>query len=452
MAQQAKYQGWMAAGIFNGLQKLSVPVFGIVTTMILAKHTLTKQEMGVWALFLIITSFVELIRQGLVKTSMIKFMNHSEATEHKLILSAALFLNATITLLLIFIMFITGHYFSVLLHAPELESMLYIYFIGMLLLIPFSHFEWIMYTKSQFKSLFWLFFIRQGSTVIMLVIFMFVNYKISLSLLVLIYSGGILLGTIAGYKYVKHHLTHTFELSMHWVKEMWHFGKYVFGTGISTIVFSNASQMMLSPILGSTAFTASQNIASRVINLTDMPSQVLSDLIFPHTAKKENAENKERVKYYYEKTVGATLCFNIPMVAFIILFPKFIILVLADKQYLDAVPYLQLASLTGLFLAFLKQWGVIIDSIGRPRLNFIMISVLAVVHVILAYVCITYYGFMGCAYALLLTHLIGFVATQYVLNRIYNISFINCFKQAFLFYPEISKLLIDKFFVKWKTR
>ncbi len=152
MAQQAKYQGWMAAGIFNGLQKLSVPVFGIVTTMILAKHTLTKPEMGVWALFLIITSFVELIRQGLVKTSMIKFMNHSEAHQHKFILSAALFLNAVITLLLILLMIVTGHYFSVLLQAPELESMLYIYFIGMLMLIPFSHFEWIMYTKSQYKS------------------------------------------------------------------------------------------------------------------------------------------------------------------------------------------------------------------------------------------------------------------------------------------------------------
>ncbi len=452
MAEQAKYQGWIAAGIFNGLQKLSVPIFGIVTTMILAKHTLSKQQMGVWALFLIITSFVELIRQALVKTSMIKFVNHSEHDQHKYILSAALFLNALITILLIILLFFTGHYFSVLLQAPELESMLYIYFIGMLLLIPFSHFEWIMYTKSQFQSLFWLFFLRQGSTLLMLVICMLASYKISLGLLVIIYSAGIFLGTIAGYLMVRHHLTKSFILSINWVKQMWHFGKYVFGSGVSTIVFSNASQMMLSPLLGSTVFTASQSIASRVINLTDMPSQVLSDILFPQTAKKENAENKKRIKYFYEKTVGATLCFNIPMVIFILLFPKFIILVLADKQYLDAVPYLQLISLTGIFLAFLKHWGVIIDSVGKPRLNFMLISILALIHVALAYVFITNFGFMGSAYALLITHGIGFIITQTLLNNMYSISFISCFKQAFRFYPEITRLLIDKIFIKWKTR
>jgi O-antigen/teichoic acid export membrane protein len=144
-----------------------------------------------------------------------------------------------------------------------------------------------------------------------------------------------------------------------WLSKLWHFSKFVFGSGLSTLVFANASQVLLSPLLGNTSYTASQSIAARIINLTDMPSQVLSDMLFPRTAKRENAGNKELIKYYYEKTVGATLCFTIPMVVTILLFPKIIILFVAGPQYLDAIPYLQIISITGIFLAFLKQYGVI---------------------------------------------------------------------------------------------
>lgn len=111
-------------------------------------------------------------------------------------------------------------------------------------------------------------------------------------------------------------------------------------------------------------------IANRVINLADIPSQVLGDILYPKSSKQENAQNKGIIKYYYEKTVGAALCINIPVVLFMALFPKFIVLVLGGKQYLDAAPYLQLISVTGIFLTFLKYYGIITDSSGRPKLNF----------------------------------------------------------------------------------
>jgi O-antigen/teichoic acid export membrane protein len=130
--------------------------------MILAHKALSKSEMGVWSLFLVVTSFVELIRQALVKTSLIKYINHSTDEEHKYVLSAALFLNAVVSLTLLIIVMVFASTISVLLEAPALEAMLYYFAIGMVLLIPFSHFEWIMYSKSMFRGLFWTFFFRQG--------------------------------------------------------------------------------------------------------------------------------------------------------------------------------------------------------------------------------------------------------------------------------------------------
>ncbi len=450
MAAAAKYNGWLIAGIYNGLQKISIPIFGVASTMILAHGAITKAEMGMWSLFLMVTSFVELIRQGLVKTSLIKFINHSSGDEHKYVLSAALFLNGLITIVLLITIIIFAPYLAHILKAPELEKMLYIFMGGMVLLIPFSHFEWIMYGKSQFRGLFWTFFCRQGISLFLMIGYLVFHENISLTMLVIFYCAGILLGILIAYYYVKPHLTRTFILSKDWIAKLWHFGKYVFGTGISSMVLGSAGQMMHSSILGS-AFAASNSVASRVINLADIPSQVLSDILFPKSAKKENRGNKQLIKYYYEKTVGATLCFNLPMILFILVFPRWIILVLAGNQYLDAVPFLQWIALSGIFLAFLKQWGVIIDSIGRPQLNFLIVTLIAAVHILFTYLGIHYYGFLGAAYALLCTHLLGFIITQRLLYKMYNIQFLNCFKNAIKFYPEFAKLILEKIQLKWKT-
>ena len=92
-----KYQGWIHSIFFGGLQKVSVPLSGVLITMILAKKALTKDQMGVWALFMTITSIQETIRQGLVKTSLVKYINHCKPEEQKYVLTIAFLLNAFIT-------------------------------------------------------------------------------------------------------------------------------------------------------------------------------------------------------------------------------------------------------------------------------------------------------------------------------------------------------------------
>ncbi len=450
MSETGKYKDWISSGFFSGLQKLSVPLSSVLVTMILAHKALTKEEMGIWALFMSITAVVELIRQGLVKTALIKFINHSKAEEQKFVLGAALFLNMVITLITALLILIFTPYIAKILKAPQLEHMLYLLQIGMLVMIPFSHFEWLMYGKTQFKGLFWTYLYRQGSTLLLVFLVFIFNEKVSLYMLVLIYNIGLLAGSIVAYTYVKPFLTHTLVFSKEWIVRLLHFGKYVFGSGLSTLVFRTADQMMLSPLLGTTVFNASQNIAIRIINLADIPSQTLGDILFPKSARRENSSSPETIKYYYEKTVGASLCFVMPMIIFVLLFPKIIIIILAGRQYFDAIPYLQLVTVTGMFLAFLKQFGVIIDSTGRPQVNFIMITCLALIHVAFCYFFIRHFHFLGAAYALLCSHIIGFVVTQYILFRLYKINFLNCFRYAMDFYPDFAKIVLQKMKLKKK--
>ncbi len=450
MAESAKYSGWIHSGFFSGLQKLSVPLSGLFITMILAHKALTKQEMGVWAIFMSITAIIELIRQGLVKTALIKFINSSQNADHRFVVGAAFFLNLIITLITALLMFAFTPMLAQLLKAPQLASMLYLLQIGLLVMIPFSHFEWLMYSKVLFKGLFWTYLFRQGITLLLVFGLYILNGKVSLNTLVIIYNVGLFTGTLVSYKYVKSLLAKSFVFSRAWVLQLFHFGKYVFASGLSTLVFRSADQIMLSPLLGTTTFNASQNIAMRFINLSDLPSQTLGDILFPKSAQSENSSNPSRIKYYYEKTVGASLCVVVPLVIFVLLFPRAIIYVLAGPQYYDAVPYLQLIAFTSITLAFLKQYGVIMDSTGKPFINLITTTIIAVVHVTTLYFFINGFGFIGAGYALLLSHSIGFIITQTLLNRLFGINFLNAFKYAFNFYPEFFKLITEK--LSWKFR
>jgi lipopolysaccharide exporter len=331
MPNTNKYQHWIRSGFFNGLQKMSVPIFGVLSTMLLAKHALTKPEMGVWSLFLTITSFVELIRQALVKTSLIKFINSCEEKDQRKVLSAAFFLNLVITVLLCVVFLFASPTIAHLLKVPQLTNMLYIFIAGMVLLIPFSHLEWMMYGKSLFNALFYTFFFRQGLTLLMIAIHYYTVTSISLEQLVVYYNLGILFGIVVALYFLKDSLIFKLHLSKDWVKQLWFFGKYVLGSGISTLLFRNADQFLVSSLLANPAFVASQSISLRIINLADIPSQVLGDILFPKSSNTNSKDNPEIIKYYYEKTVGASLCFILPVIIIIFLFTKFIILFLASS-------------------------------------------------------------------------------------------------------------------------
>ncbi len=89
------------------------------------------------------------------------------------------------------------------------------------------------------------------------------------------------------------------------------------------------------------------------------------------------------------------------------------------------------------------------DSTGNPRSNFKTITLLAAVHVVLTYIFIKYFGFLGAAFALIPSHIFGFVISQRILYKNFGINFLSCFKHAFTFYPELTKMILDK--QQWKT-
>lgn len=436
-------KSWVRPAIYNGFQKVSIPLFGIMSTALLAHKILTKTDMGVWVNFLVLTTFVEMFRGGLVRASLIKYINFSEKDLHVKIMSSAFLLNLVISFIISIVLFSTSARIEDFLRSPGLGFILNFYACSMIIMVFFSHFEWLMYAHLSFKNLFYTYLIRQGSTFVGFLAYYLIAGKTTIDGLVYIYVGGILLGAIVGFSYMRYLFKLKFVFSKFWIKTLWNYGKYVFGSNVSTLVLKSADQFLLSNITSTPAIVASQNISIRVINIADIPSQVAGDILFPKNSRPEISENRKMTKYYYEKSVGASLSIIFPVLIVLVLFPKLLILVLAGNEYLDAVPYLRLIAFSIVIQVYMKQFGVIMDSSGFPHINFVVVTAIALIMVAFCYLFIPGFQLMGAAYALLATYFVGFVLSMIVLYKYFKINILNTLQYCITFYPEIYKITTE---------
>jgi lipopolysaccharide exporter len=447
---EKKYSYWLQSGVYSGLQKLTVVLFGFGTVIMLTR-SMSKPDMGVWSLFLIFIGYIETIRTSLIKNAVIKYLNSSEKEEHVYVNSAALCLNVFITVGIAMLLAITIVPASIFLKAPALSTVIFIFLPGMLLLIPFSHFEWVQNANADFRGVFWAYLVRQGTSFVMISIDFTLHGQVDLIRLILYFNAGIVLGTLTSYFFARRFLRNQFIYSKIWLGRMWHFGKYVFGTNLSASVFRNTDQFIVSSVYGSAA-VALYGVCVRISNLVDVPSQVLGDILFPKSAEVMREGNLERVKFFYEKAVGVVMAICIPGSLLIFLLPKFILGIVGGGEYVEAAYLLQVTMAYGLFLPFIKQFGTIMDSTGFPKTNFLVMTIIAVINIGICSVFAREFGIVGAAYGTMTSYLICFIITSAILFKKFNASITNCFKYMFQFYPEVYQLFQQRFLLKLKAR
>ena len=82
------------------------------------------------------------------------------------------------------------------------------------------------------------------------------------------------------------------------------------------------------------------------------------------------------------------------------------------------------------------------DSIGRAKLNFIIISFFISLTLVLNYFMILHFGIMGCIYGTLISDIIVFAVRQVLLYKILNVNPLSPFIYAWRFYPEFIRTYI----------
>jgi lipopolysaccharide exporter len=433
---------WLDSGLLTMAERFSALILGFGSFLILVK-TVSKETFGIWALFLSVTTLVELARNGLIQNALIKHLTTAEEDLKKEIITASLALNVILTsvsaVCLYFIAPILAEYW----HSPLLLPMFRYYIFTTVILIFFSQFNFIQQANFDFKGIMISNLLRQ-SCFFFYVLFLFLTHREpDLVQMVNFQSFAAFLGAIVSILYVRKYIAFSKKVNWEWVSKLFHYGKFVFGTNISSVFLKTSDQMILGH-LRTTVHVGSYNATARISNLFEVPINSIAMIVFPQSSKRIHEEGISAAKQLYEKSVAVMLCLILPGILFVCLFPKFILYVLASKQYIDMAFVLQLVVVQNLFLPFLRQFGTILDSAGRPQFNFYFILANAGLNIVVNYFMISAYGVEGAAGGSLIVCIICTLFTIWYMRREFDISIKNTLLNTVNFYPVLATLVKNR--------
>lgn len=232
-------------------------------------------------------------------------------------------------------------------------------------------------------------------------------------------------------------MNHNFRPDKSSVKKIFGYGGYIFGSGVMSNIFSNVDQVMTAAFISNSA-VAFYNTASKINGLVDIPSYAAADIIFPKISKASSDDDGgNKVRYLYERMVGVLLSFTTPAAIFIIIFPKFVITIIAGAKYVEAAPILQLYMLTGLMRPMQNQAANLLNSVGKPSLCFIINTVSLAINLVISYICLKTFGFYGAAIATLIAGGIGFTIWYFIMKKEIQLQFSNVVKYVFSTYRDM---------------
>lgn len=425
---------WLRSGFLNVIQNFSGVIFGFGSFFFLIR-ILDKHSFGAWTLFMSTITIFEVIRTGLIQSALIKYIAASDADEHPGILSASAVISACLTCACILANTLLAPVLASLWETPELVLLFYIYNIAFLLTGILNLLNCIEQAHLKFRGTFLSATVRSG-------LFFFVTagcflFKVPVTLLQLVYIqiAGITLACFLAWIPVREHITFVFSISRDWLGKLLKFGKYAFGTSVSSILSGTIDQMMLGAML-SPAASGAFNIAVRITNLIDIPTNAMATIVFPQSAKRMETDGEGAIKYLFEKSVGTVLAILLPGLLFLYLFSDLVIYLIAGEKYSDTIPLLHVTLLYCLLIPYGRQFGTVISSIGKPKISFQIVLITAITNLVLNYFFIRTFGLMGAAYATLASNIIGFVLAQRILSRDLKVSVRQTLVYMYTFYPE----------------
>jgi lipopolysaccharide exporter len=391
----------------------------MISYMLLVRRGLSKAEMGVYAIFLVVITVFENTKSALLKGAHVKYMSMNEDVAEKIrVASSSLLVNGAINIVFIAVLLLLGKDLGRWMHTgPGLAVMLRWYIPGLVAMVFFSHLEATQQGNLDFKGVFAGYFVRQVSFFLLVLGQMISRQPMTLADVALYLSVSVVMGTIALYLYTRKYLHHRWDYEGRWTKRLLGFGGYIFGSGVVSNVFQSLDKVMTAVLLKSNEYVADYDAATKINQVIDTPSYAASEVLFPKTAQASAKEGVEKVRYLFSRMMSVLLCFTIPTAIVISLVPGLVIRLIAGPAYLVAAPILQLYMISGVLRPVQNQAANLLNSIGKTRLSFLMNVGYLAVNLGINYVCLMTIGFYGAAVGSVITFSLSAVAWYFVMKK-----------------------------------
>lgn len=188
------------------------------------------------------------------------------------------------------------------------------------------------------------------------------------------------------------------------LKELYFYGRWVFGSNIFVFLLNNIDDLFLSKMLGTTALGMYQ-MAYRISNLpaTEI-THVISYVMFPAYSKLQ--DHSLRLRKAYTETFKVTTILSFPITALIVLFAQDFTKIFLGEQWIQIVPVMQVLAIWGLLRSLSATTGSLFQASGRPDLATKLQFCRLICLVILIYPLTLHWGILGTAISVVVSGLI----------------------------------------------
>lgn len=428
---------WLNSGVYTMMHRAVDFSLGFIGFMLLIR-LFSPDEFGIWVLLITIISIIDMARNGFVQNGLIKFFVGKKDAVQAKIQTASIWLNTALSLLVFMLIWLFAPPLENILNAPGLSEILKIYSWVIPLLIFHTHNLILMQASFNFKAYF--FAGISKSLPFFLVILMAYLKFLDLDLIALAWyqNGAFLLASLMSAYQVRKYFALRWIASSYWLIKLFHFGKFVFGTNLISMLTNSLDKFLLGALL-SPVQVATANTAGRVMNMVEIPVNSIASISYPKAAEAHDKKSSEEVGKLYEKTLGMMLALTAPFWIFCLVFAHYIILIIAGETYLNAVPFLRIMAFLALIKPFDRQSGVFLDAIGKPFFNMIMVFGTFIYGAGLSWLFIHWMGLLGAAYGLVIAVFITALIKHFILSRYIDIRIWACWVQAAKNYPRTLK-------------
>jgi O-antigen/teichoic acid export membrane protein len=411
----------------NGVSAL----LGLLSFALLARYT-SKQEFGIWIIFLTIYGIFDTLRTGMVLNAFIK--NYTQAVDnkerHQVIGSSwqlSIYVNFAYAVIIAFI-YAIFFFYNIL---PNYHSFFFWLLIISIFSLPFNFATWLLNAELHIFQMSLARIYNQMLFIVLAIVLLFYFSFDKIVSILIAYSLAQLLTTIIciikGWTGIQYYKNRTKA----GLQDLFQFGKFSMGTLVGSNLLKGSDSFLIGKFLGTVA-VATYNVPSRVVDVFDLVIRSFAITNMPALSSIYASGNMVLLKKEFERKTGFLFLLLFPLSIISFVFAEPIVIVLAGNQYKDAALLLKLFSIYTALTPIDKLSGVMLDIINKPRLNFIKVILMLSVNVIGDIVCLYLSGTLeSVAIVSTFTFATGVVYGMYLLNKHIEVSFLNVFKLGF---------------------
>ncbi len=393
----------------------AVAVFGFLSFILLVR-SLPTNEFGEWVLFITTLNFIDMLRFGITRTAIVRFLSGADELEAKQLIGSNYTINLSSTLLLVIIVALVNYFFNDKIQQSGFTLFFNWFPLVAIINLPFNNSLSVLQAKMRFDQILVIRIINVGTFMLFLVVnYFFFQSGIFVILWAYIITN-ILSSIIAsilnwdGIRYV-------FKAKKRTNKLILNFGKYTSGTLIGSNLLKSADTFILglSPFLGVTG-VALYSIPLKLTEIIEIPVRSFAMTAFPSMSKASIEGNKELVKKIYYQNAGGLTLMLLPVMAFSFVFAKEFVTILGGPEYAATASVFRIFCVYGLLLPLDRFTGVALDSINMPKQNFIKVIYMTLSNIIGDAIVVFGFYFIVLAVSVITLFAVGYTNTEVIGN------------------------------------